>query len=1047
MRYIKHEWEDPRVSGRNRESAHAPLWAYADPDSAARMNRSSSPFSLNLDGQWRFHLAPAPLAVPPAFHEPDFDDSKWQSIPVPGNWQIQPGCPDHPIYTNFTFPFAANPPFPPDENPTGCYRRSFEVPASWQDREIRIIFESVDSAFTLWINGNEIGYSEDSRLPAEFSITPHVRPGRNTIAVRVLRYSSGTYLEDQDYWQMSGIQRSVRLIAKPKAHIRDFRVQTIFDDRFENATLDVKVFAETRDLPHQRPSPHWSSFYPGVAASIRLLDNAGRIVAEGAPLPLSGQTNVYGEPMLEKGTAHFKLPITKPLQWSHETPHLYTLVMTLHDPAGQPVDFESCRVGFRQLEIRDRQLLMNGRRLIIRGVDRHEFNPDRGRAVTGEDMRRDILLMKQLNFNAVRTSHYPNDSLWYELCDELGLLVVDEANLESHGLGGDIADDPAWAGAFLDRAIRMVLRDRNHACVFSWSLGNESFHGPHHAAMANWIRRCDSTRPVQYEGKNPGTHTTDIMAPMYPSLDWVRTIMEDPKEARPMILCEYAFAKGNATGNFKKFWDMVDRYPAFQGAFIWDWHDKLLSLTLPDGRRVFGYGNDFGENIDYESFGEHGSQVFSGIVAADLTPHPGAYEVKKVQAPVGFLRSQDKPECFMVWNKHHTLTLDHLTLEWAVNENGNPVSSGRMRMPDVKPGEKADLAIPAALPARGAAGAEYFLTLRAVLNRDFPWAKTGHHVAWDQFDLPVPSAVPASRATHTTQAPAIRSTNDVIEVTGPEGWRMTWDRHHGWLKSWHLGGSEVLAGPVKEIFHRAPTDNDIILGYGSSYAKEWEKCGLMNLKRRILDINAIPSGTNAVLVQSSCHLVGADPEQPIQVSMTSRLDGDGNMDIESVLVIPPAFPMVARIGLLFPLAAGWEEVSWYGRGPWENYLDRKAGALLGRWQNTVTGLFEDSYPVPGECGGREDVRHLALSGSNGRKLEVSGAPVFHFSALHFTPGDLTAAKHNWELTPRRETFLILDGWHMGVGGDTGWTRNVHPEYLIGPGTYRWGFRMAASMSK
>ena len=644
----------------------------------------------------------------------------------------------------------------------------------------------------------------------------------------------------------------------------------------------------------------------------------------------------------------------------------------------------------------------------------------------------------------MRTSHYPDDPRWYDLCDELGILVVDEANLETHGLGGDIADNPAWAGAFLDRAIRMVLRDRNHPCIISWSLGNESFNGPHHAAMANWIRRCDPTRPVQYEGKNPGTHTTDIMAPMYPSLDWVREVMEDPNEKRPMILCEYAFAKGNATGNFKKFWDFVDHYPCFQGGFIWDWHDKLLALTLPDGRKVLGYGNDFGENIDYESFGEHGSQVFSGIVSADLTPHPGAFEVKKVQAPVGFLRDPEKPDHLIVWNKHHTLALNHLDLEWQVLENGKPIRSGRTLMPSAEPGSRTNLVLPLDLPHRGTDGAEYFLTVHAVLNQDTPWAKCGHHVAWEQFALPVPCAARASQPAPSGKAPAVRITSDSIEVSTAGGCQWVWDKSSGCLRSWKQGGKEQLAGPVHEMFHRAPTDNDIILGYGSSYAREWELHGLPNLQRRLVTLTAAPCEDNAILVRSSCHLVGSDPSQPILACTEARLDSDGRITLELYASIPAAIPMVPRIGLLIPLAPGFDDVSWYGRGPWENYLDRKSGALLGSWRNTVTGMLEESYPVPGECGGREDVRQLCLSGPGHRTIEITGNPVFHFSALHLSIEDLTNARHSWELKPRPETFLIVDGWHMGVGGDTGWTRNVHPEYIIGPGTYRWGFRMRAT---
>ncbi len=1040
MRRIQHEWEDPRVSGRNRETAHAPLWAYADAASAGKSDRSKSPYALPLDGEWRFQLAQSPLAAPAEFWKPDFDDSSWERINVPSNWQLRPGCPDRPIYTNIAYPFTPEPPFPPEQNPTGCYRRTFIMPSAWEGREIRIIFESVDSAFHLWINGIEVGYSEDSRLPAEFSVTQFLKPGVNTIAVRVLRYCSGTYLEDQDYWQMSGIQRGVRLLAKPTAHIRDFRMRTMFDATYENATLDATVYLETRGLPPQPASPGKVSDYQGLSAGITLLDAEGRVVGEAGPALFSGQTNMYGEPH-EKGAVRFRLPVMRPRSWSPEEPNLYTLVMTLFDRSGKGIDFESCRVGFRQVEIKNRQVLLNGHRLVVRGVDRHEFHPERGRAVTIDDMRRGILLMKQLNFNAVRTSHYPNDTRWYELCDELGICVVDETNLETHGLGGQLSNDPDWTAAYLERAVRMVLRDRNHPCVCFWSLGNESAEGPHHAAMANWIRRFDPTRPVQYESGNPGSLTTDIMVPMYPGLDWVRQVMEDPRETRPMIMCEYAFAKGNVTGNFKKFWDFVDRYPSFQGGFIWDWSDKALRLELPDGRRVYGYGNDFGENTDYAAIKEHPSQVFSGIVGPDLSVRPGTLEVKKVQAPVGFLWQSKTPATVTVWNKHHTLGLGHLTLEWEVIEDGKAIQSGKLDMPSAKPDEKAAIELPLRLPERGAPGAEYFLNLRAVLTRDLPWAPAGHLIAWEQFELPIRRSVKTASPSPCGKQVSVKKTDTTVELSGDGSWQLAWNRADGLLTSWKTESGELLAAPVREIFHRAPTDNDWLLGNEHSYFKEWEASGITNLQRRLVNFSAAACDDGYVAVRVESALCGSDSAQPIQCRIETLVGVDGRLSIEQRVVIPAAFAMVPRLGVMLPLSSEFEDVNWYGRGPWENYVDRKESALVGKWRRTVSEMLE-SYLIPGECGGREDVRRLAISGTDGRSLELEGSPAFHFSALHFSPEDLALAKHDWELTSRQETFLIVDGWHMGLGGDTGWTRNVHPEYLIGPGTYRWGLSLA-----
>lgn len=1041
MNRIVHEWDDPQVTGRNRENSHAPLWAYPDAGMAAAFDRSG-PYTLSLDGEWRFLLAPNPLAAPAGFEAVDFNDSGWQTLAVPGNWQLDPAVDDKPVYTNTSYPFKpVDPPFSPSQNPTGCYRRTFELPGSWAGREVRIHFGAVDSAFTLWVNGTEVGFSTDSRLPAEFSITHLVKPGVNTLAVRVLRFSAGCYLEDQDNWHMSGIQRSVRLLAKPKVHIRDYCVRTLLDEQCEDAVLDVSVAIDTRGLPFVEPGPAPDGFYPDLAATIRLLDRTGATIAASEPSLFARRGDFYAE-QHKRGVAKFKLPIPRPAKWSPETPNLYTLVMTLQNDAGQGIDFESCRVGFRKIEIRDRQVLLNGRRLLVRGVNRHEHHPERGRALTREYMREEILVMKRLNFNAVRTSHYPCATEWYELCDELGILLVDEANLECHGLGTNITDDPAWAAAFLDRAVRLVLRDRNHPSVCFWSLGNESGEGPNHAAMANWIRRTDPTRLVQYENKNPDRFTTDVMCPMYPQQDWVEHVMADKNETRPMILCEYAYAKGNATGNFWKFWDWVDQYPSFQGGFIWDWSDKQIALTLKDGRVVHGYGNDFGENFDYLASGEHGSQVCNGIVASDLTPHPGAYEVQKVQSPVVFPAKQRIVDSVMVRNKHLSLSLDYLVLAWEVTENGRVIRSGKLPMPATAPGEEVAIALPGGFADPVDSGAERFLNVRALLAGDQVWAKAGHPVGWEQFLLGAGSGRKETGdrsqkgAKQEPGMPAVREEGDSIKVSGA-GWSFVWRKSDGCLVSWQRKDQECLAGPVQEIFHRAPTDDDWLLEYSHSYAKEWEANGLATLKRRVVEFSARAGADNAVTVRCVCDLVGSGEEKVIRSTLVATVTPDGMLGFEHRAGIPETIPMVPRIGIMVPLVPGFEQVEWYGRGPWENYVDRKSASLIGRWKKTVTEMFEPSYPVPGECGGREDVRTLALSGPKAGELAVVGAPNFHFSALHHTPEDLTSTKHPWELISRGETYLILDGYHMGLGGDNGWGRTVHPEFLIGPGSYGW----------
>jgi len=1024
----RHDWENVQVLERNRELTHVPLGAYADAESARVGERWSSPYVLSLNGTWKFHLVESPLQVPAGFADDAFDVSGWDELPVPSNWQLF-DYPDRPIYTNWHYTFPPNPPLVPEENPTGCYRRSFTLPEQWAGRDVFLVFESVDSACYVWVNGVEVGYSQDSRLPAEFDITPYLRAGENTVAVQVMRYCDGTYLEDQDYWQLSGIQRDVFLYSKPPAHLRDFTVRTIFDAQYCDATLFVATaMSEVANLTEYR-------------VEAMLYDAAGQpIFAAPVSAQVKSTSPMYSAQADERGWAKLEQTVTAPRQWSAETPYLYTLVLTLIDPHGTAIDFESCRVGFRQLEIVDRQVRVNGRRLVVRGVDRHEHHPERGRALTDEDMRREIIQMKRLNFNAVRTSHYPDHPRFYDLCDEYGIYVVDEANLETHGVEAQLSKDPAWALAYLQRATRMVLRDKNHPCVCFWSLGNESFYGPHHAAMAAWIRMYDPTRPVQYESGYPGPAVSDVLVPMYGRLWWLRETLADAKEKRPIILCEYAYAKGNASGNFKKYWDMVDHEPSFQGGFIWDWHDKALTFTLPDGRKAWGYGGDLGCGTDYAAIDEHPTQVLNGIVAPDLTPHPGAWEVKQVQAPVAFTATEDglRAGKITVRNKYQFLDLGHLTLQWDVTEDGSILHAGTLPLPAVAAGTEAEITLPLETIASSVAGAEYWLNLRAVLAGDLPWADKGHDITWAQFALPCRKA---GEAVLTAEMPPVTlENNEDAFVISSALVRVVFDRTTGLMTSFRATGGELLAAGPRENFYRAPTDNDFLLAGAQSYYQDWVRDGLDRLTRTATTVAAAQLSDTAVVVQVHATLQGTGAEPAFRTVTRYTVYGSGDVSIESTVTAGETLTTIPRIGLEVVLPAAFEHLRWYGRGPYENYLDRKSSALVGRYTSTVTAQFEPLYIWPGECGGKEDVRWMALTDDAGYGLLVSGQP-FHFDALHYSQQELTKAQHTYELTASREVYLHLDARHMGVGGDTGWTRNVHDEYLIGPGTYTYALRL------
>ncbi len=1015
------DWENPQVIGRRKQPGHAPL---IDGDA----------MSMSLNGWWKFHLAPGPEQVPEGFYYPNFDVSAWPDLAVPGNWQLPAAWkPEHwqaqtfkdiPIYTNVHYPFEPNPPLVPCENPTGCYRTSFVLPDDWADRRVFILFESVDSAFYLWINGQEVGYSQDSRLPAEFEITAYVRPGQNTVAAQVMRYSDGFYLEDQDYWHLSGIQRDVIVYAKPPVYICDWTVRTRLDESYRDAILSIEAF-----IPR---GPEMASF----CVEAMLYD------AENKPVfdqPLSAPVSDWTphQNTVRTGCAMLSAPVQGPLLWTAETPHLYTLSLTLKNAAGAAVDRVSGRVGFRQIEIRDGLLLLNGRRLVLRGVNRHEHHPSRGRALTREDMRRDIVLMKQLNFNTVRTSHYPNHPAWYDLCDEYGLYVIDEANIETHGLYGELSHDPLWANAFLDRGMRMAQRDKNHPCVIMWSLGNESGVGPHQAAMAAWLRYDDPTRPIHSESGRPGPAVSDVFSVMYPDLEWMRQVLADHAEKRPLMMCEYAYAKGNSTGNFFKFWEMVDRYPRFQGGCIWDWHDKsLLKPCEQDQTRFYwSYGGDWGGDFNYDQDNEDPQMCCNGIVGPDLVPHPGAWEVKQVQAPVDVLEQEVLEGQFVLWNKYHTLDLSHLDIGWELTLDGQIIQSGLLPPCHLAAGLQSPLTVPFTQPDSLVPGGEYHLTIRLILNRDAPWAGRGHEVAWRQFKVPFP--VPSRPVRVVVACPGLEmtDTDGRLTVGGPH-FRLVMDRASGQMVEYSANGRSLLQSGPLENFYRAPTDIDLLMGNPPAMVHQWRAAGLDRLAREMRIFEAAFIHDTMVQVRVATHLCGEGSDCGIDSEIVYRIDGRGEVVLCHTASIDERMPYVPRVGLELVLPGAFGQLTWYGRGPHENYADRQRGAAVGLYRSTVAEQFTP-YVYPSECGGKQDVRWLALTDAQGDGLMVCGADLFHFDALHYTIQDLAAAGHLHRLTPRQAVILHLDGRHMGVGGDDGWMSTVHPEFLIYPGRYRY----------
>ncbi len=1034
------DWENPYITCHNREEMHQFLEAFPDEETARTAARGESPNVRLLNGKWRFHFASSPHDLTEPFFQEDYDDSQWAEMPVPSNWELH-GY-DRPIYTNYRYPFKpVNPPYVPDENPTGFYRTTFTVPEQWQDKRVYLMFEGVESAFHVWVNGRMIGYSQDSKLPAEFDVSDALRIGDNTLCVMVVRWSDGAYLEDQDYWHVSGIQRDVVLYAKPETHVRDVGVRTWLHSAYTDAQLWVRTSVNPVENMCSMYVKH--RLFDPFGSEVSLGDEADEACASVAPATPMGRNTE-----MEYASALFKAQIVNPYKWTADTPYLYTLIVSLINADGEVVDVERVRVGFRQVEIRDGVVLLNGKRLVVRGVDRHEFHPERGRALTEADMVAEIKAMKRLNFNAVRTSHYPDCIRWYELCDEYGIYIVDEANVETHGLGARLSKDPAWASAYLERARRMVVRDRNHPSVIIWSLGNESGAGPHHAAMAAWIRRYDPTRPVQYESGHPESDISDIMAPMYPNLEWVKNEFARNDEQRPMIMCEYAYSKGNSNGNFWKFWDMVLAYPRFQGGFIWDWADKAILGDTEKGP-CWLYGNTSDEL-------EHMHRMcLNGVVWPDLTPKPGALEIQKVQAPVAVVAPDENSlqnGILRIENRYLGGDLSHLRVEWAVTEDGVAVEQGTIDMPHVpagmgcsdEPGAPpafpgADLTIPYTTPDTENADVEAHLTVRCVLNTDTAWGREGHPVTWEQFRLPVNIGVPSLKllAEHAEKVD-VEETGNCIEIRTAAS-TLVFDRTRGQLQELSTGRCTIpVSGPAENLF-RAPTDIDLGTHAGN-YGQRWLAAGLDKLQRDVRSVQAGKVDEATVVIRIITSLAPSTGGDRIEWLTTYTVHGNGEIFVENLCGIPATYPPLPRVGARLRLPPEFSQFTWLGRGPQENYPDRKSGAPVGQYARSVYDLYTP-YIFPQECGGRTDVRWCKLTDDGGNGLLVYGIPTMHVSALPYSQEELAAADYNWQLPEPTETVLCLDGNHTGVGGDNGWAPNIHPEFLIQPGCHRFGYRL------
>ncbi|MFW6129301.1 MAG: glycoside hydrolase family 2 TIM barrel-domain containing protein [Candidatus Aminicenantaceae bacterium] len=1009
------DWENPAVISRNKEPAHCTLMVYGNKYSAIQGRKESSEFYISLNGRWKFKWISKPSERIENFFLPQYDDSNWEIIPVPSNWQML-GY-GKPIYLNARYPFEKNPPYiQNDFNPVGLYRFEFKIPEYWNNRQVFIHFDGVESAFYLWINGEKVGYSQGSRTPAEFNITKYLKKDRNILAAEVYRWSDGSYLECQDFWRLSGIFRDIYLFSTPNIHIRDFEIWSDMDKEYRNALLNIKA----------RVKNYSSKACTDSFIEVVLLNKYNK--------PLDGKILMKGKTSYiapgAESIIRMKAPVKNPLKWSAEKPNLYKVLLILKNKRGEITEIEPCYFGFRKVEINNGQLLINGIPLVIKGVNRHEHDPDTGHYVSVESMIRDIKLMKRFNINTVRTSHYPNDPEWYELCDRYGLYIIDEANIESHGIGyqpeNTLANKPEWKEAHLDRIIRMVERDKNHPSVIIWSMGNEAGDGTNFEAASEWIHQRDTSRPVHYERAGKRLHT-DIVCPMYSRIESM-VDYASIDQSRPLILCEYAHAMGNAVGNLKEYWEAIERYKHLQGGSIWDWVDQGLRKEAEDGKEYWAYGGDFGDDPNDGNF------CINGLVFPDRTISPKLWEVKKVYQNVKIEEEDLLSGKVRIHNKYLFTNLNEFKAEWTLSEDGNIIQRDHLYPVNIDAGERKRIIIPLEKPQLKP-GAEYWLGISFRLREDFPWGEKGHEVAWEQIKVPYKVPEKPELKMESVSQLEVRDSKDILHIKGENFW-IDFSKNEGRIVSLVYSGKQIftsaqdkIKGPELHVF-RAPTDNNKYL------ARKWFDSGLDDLEKEVGTFHFEKIKQNVVVVEIK-NIHRGKNDCGFKHDCVYTVIGNGFIQMDNRITPFGDLPVLPKIGVRMAVSKEFENLRWYGKGPHENYPDRKSGAAVDVYSSTVSKQYVP-YVRPQENGNKEDVRWAALTDEFGNGFLVVAANPISMTALHYTSEDLVQANHTYELIPRSETILSLDVKQLGLGnGSCG--PGVIKKYLLVPETVDFSF--------
>ncbi len=1004
------EWNNPNIVEINKEPAHADF-KYAKPAG----NR------LILNGIWKFKWSRCPDERPVDFYKNDYNTAEWDDIPVPSNWELQGfGIP---IYTNIDYEFTKNPkpPFvPTDYNPVGAYKKKFEYQPN-DNHQVFIHFGAVKSAFYLWINGEKVGYSQGSKLPATFDITDFIQKGENAIALEVYRWSDGSWLECQDFWRLSGIERDVYIYETPKIRIQDFFAKANLTDDYRHGKLELDVTLKAHIAPQAVFILHY-----------QIENKNGKVILQDQQNVIFTQNN----PVF-----YFKSQIPSVQKWTAETPNLYRLAIRLMNANGELIENVFCKIGFKKVEIKSGQLLVNGQAVLLKGVNRHEHDPETGHVVSEEMMRKDIELMKLHNINAVRNAHYPTDSRWYELCDEYGLYVVDEANIESHGIGYDLnatlANQPIFKKAHLARVQRMVERDKNYACIIIWSLGNEAGNGVNLYAAYDWLKQRDASRPVQYERAGIGWSdkvewNTDILAPMYPWTDKMkRMLAQNPN--RPLIMCEYAHAMGNSVGNLKEYWDTIRAYPRMQGGFIWDWVDQGLYKTLADGTRILAYGGDFGDkNTPSDS-----NFCINGLIQPDRAINPHLLEVRQVYQDIHIEMKEKGERSFEIYNEFFFTNLNVFRLEWEVLENGKPLNQqgkrGVINELDIESQSKKIIEIP--FDIEDLEG-EVFLnvyfktkTKSSILPKDLTLSKAQFFIQKKKKHTP---SLPLSY--HLKKI----ATNEGLVIKG-ENFNLAFDKNYD-LVHYQCNGQIIIEGKLQPNFWRPPTDND----YGARLPEK-----LQVWKQPMEDFQIINLSFEEVSNQHfQIKKTGTIIQQKAQIALQYDVYSNGKISVRMQLTPKDTeLPMLPRVGFRFRIAKEFDNMTWYGRGKHESYSDRKTSAFVGEYQGKVSEQFHP-YIRPQETGNKTDVRWATFQNhsKNGIKISCKQHELIHLNAYHYALSDLDGGiqksqTHAATLKERDFTTIQVDGHQMGIGGNNSWGATALRKYLLPCKAYDFMFFM------